>query len=222
MVERIHLLIKFGSEENVKSMFEEEYLYFSAQKSFRQQADMVGRTDPGEGNLAIHNIVSGKLVLPEHNITLDITNGQIVEFLEEDHKLLCSLYCPELDSDYQIINFDERMLAFGASAMVIHDISGFFGILYEALDRRGLEYSSRRATYFDSQTHNGEISIHHKDLYYSYQREHRIMTWVPNQGSLKLSLPGMRNCVTIINSEDVPHLKISLNNNSAIKGSKNS
>lgn len=203
-------MIKFGSEKNIDSMFEEEYLFFSSQRSFRKQLDEIGRTDPGEGNLAVRNFTSGKIILPNGR-TLDVNSGQIVEFLEEDHKLLCSLYCPELDSDYQIVNFDDRMLAFGPSAMVIHDVPGFFALVFDSLEQLGLEYSSRQATYFDSQSFNGEISVHHKDVKYAYQREQRIMTWRPNAEFLRLPLPGMRNLVRIIDSSDVPHLKISVN-----------
>jgi hypothetical protein len=206
----VHLMIKFGSEKNIKSMFDDEYLFFSTQRSFRKQLDDIGRTDPGEGNLAVHNITSGKLILPKGEVTLDIVSGQIVEFLEEDHKLLCSLYCPELDSDYQIVNFDDRMLEFGPCAMVIHDVPGFFALLFDSLKQWGLEYSSRQATYFDSQLFSGEISVHHKDLSYAYQREQRIMTWLPNAEFLKLPLPGMQNFVRVINSSDVPHLRISV------------
>jgi hypothetical protein len=207
-----HLMIKFGSEKNIKSMFDEEYLFFSAQRSFRKQLDEIGRMDPAEGNLAIHNITSGKLMLPTGDITLDIISGQVFEFLAEDHKLLCSLYRPELDQDYQIIDFDERMLAFGPCAMVIHDIPGFFALLFGSFRQLGLEYSSREATYFDSQLLNGEISVHHKDLRYAYQREHRIMTWIPDVEFFKLPLPGMQAFVSIVDSCDVPHLKISVTN----------
>ena len=55
----IHLMIKFQSEKNIINMFEDEYIFFSAQKSFRKQIDEIGRTDPDEGNLAIHNFTSG-------------------------------------------------------------------------------------------------------------------------------------------------------------------
>ncbi|MGV3604455.1 MAG: hypothetical protein ACO1N1_24750 [Dyadobacter fermentans] len=191
-------------------MFEEEYLFFSAQRSFRKQPDEIGRTDPAEGNLAVHTFTSCKIVLPSGG-TLDASSGQVVEFLEKDHKLLCSLYCPELDSNYQIVNFDDRMLALGPSAMVIHDIPNFFALVFDSLEQLGLEYSSRRATYFDSQSFNGEISVHHKDIEYAYQREQRIMTWRPDAEFLRLPLPGMRNFVRIIDSGDVPYLKISVN-----------
>lgn len=56
-------------------------------------------------------------------------------------------YCPELNSNYQIVNFDDRMLAFGPGAVVIHDVPNFFALIFNSFEHLGVEYSSRLPTY---------------------------------------------------------------------------
>jgi len=69
-----------------------------------------------------------------------------------------------------------------------------------------LEYSRSQVQYYDPKTHHGDLTLHHKDILYSYQNEYRILVAPVPENSIKVPISGLKGISALTNSEDLDTL----------------
>ena len=190
------VLLKFGSEENILSSFENEYLFFNNQGKFRQEdEDNTGINDPKEGNL--DNIQIKELTIyPDSKTPIqfhEVFNGfnsQKTSWPNEISDLICSLYKLTLHGGMIKNKIDEKMINFKPSILVIYDIRAFMSFLSQSELKYGTMYGTMK--YYDPKTYDGNLSRLHKDIKLSWQNEYRLIINNPNLKEMKLPVPNLK------------------------------
>ncbi|WP_026956635.1 hypothetical protein [Algoriphagus vanfongensis] len=204
--------VKFGAEGNINDSYEKEYLYFSPLRSFRScKKDQFGRYDPREGN---HRIKQGKkftviidgVEVPFHEI-FDNFHVQYQEYQDPIPFNICSLY--NLDSDKLGVSFDvdERMFCESPKALIIYNCHKFFQTLDKSLEEMEVAFSRRSVEYYEHNHFDGDLTLFHKDAFFKYQKEYRILLSTSGAESLKVPLPGLKDISIVVDSVQIPRLK---------------
>ncbi len=96
-----HILAKMQERKYIQDMFENEYLYFSFQKNFREQPnDQIGRYDSRDGNLYTAQIQWIEIQLPDGTTQkfergINLGHADHSENLEDPQFNICCLtICP--------------------------------------------------------------------------------------------------------------------------------
>jgi|SRR6478609_5469600 len=214
------VLLKFGTEEHMKSLLKEGAMYFETLKYFRDLDD--GGELRGDPNEALSEIYHGPLIdkltmTTADGITYDLLdpkNGMIPERLEirfsaaEQLNVFCS-YAVTPRSIY----IDPRCLKFGTHAVLIRDWREFFKRVHLASKRDGTfqAFTGDMVRYVEDGVHTGEFAPFCKYKPYAYQSELRLVLSPPPP----VGKPFMLRVGSL---EDIAELCVSaeLNNNLSI------
>jgi hypothetical protein len=179
----VKFLIKFGSEENIKNLFEKGEIYMNTIKTFKEY-DKQGIGDKYEGVIKMHNSKASTLTLkfPNNPITIKPTN---LQFWQSYKGHIGNIYSTYAVSDLLVKRksthkIDNRMQIFGSHCLLIKDVMRFFEAIFSELNKQNIKYSHDLVTYRDFSKLNAEISLYHKSHTLSYQKEHRIIAMTEN------------------------------------------
>ena len=196
-------LLKVGQGKYISDMYEKEYLFFNTFSNFRK-TDKVssGRNDPREANVTNKQVTYLEVSLPTGK-TIKLSeiskkfNAQFNEFPTTIPNNICSLYTIHFNDDFQYDKIDDRIFCLGDKTLVIYNIGQFFEMLDKALEELKLEFSRKPVKYYDYKTHDGDLTFHHKDKSFDYQKEYRIMIETPGVETIKIELPGLKKTVQL-------------------------
>lgn len=208
----MYLLAKIHKSKFIEDMYSKEYLYFSSLKSFRGKSKDNGRTDPKEGNLK--NIQISYLSLGEGKDKIELNkilsnfSAQYTENLADSKYNCCSLYKLDLEIGMPSPTLHTEMFSMGEEALLIYEPLKFYTILDTAIENKGYEYSRKPVTYYNPKEYDGDLTLHHKNHEFNYQKEYRILIVPTDNKPIKIHLPGLKNISTIVKTETLNGLKI--------------
>jgi len=209
------ILTKINEAEYIDDMYQNEYLYFKSLKDFRSSSeDKSGRLDPKELNLKNSQIKTLSIFIDSKKIDLhdNCSNfkGQLMEHLSDSKINCCSMHWLVIEPEKPPLTYDKRLLEMGNKALLIYNLDEFYKILDSSLEKLNLEYSRKRVTYYDPETHNGELTLHSKDRKYDYQNEYRILITPTDNNPVKIPPPGLKNISLVVESKSLENLRIEM------------
>lgn len=70
------------------------------------------------------------------------------------------------------------------------------------------QFSRKPVVYYDHRSYEGELTLHHKDEEFSYQKEYRILIDTPGTQFLKIPIPGLKKFSAIVKTGKMNYLRI--------------
>jgi hypothetical protein len=210
-------LIKIHKAVYIHDMFEKEYLYFNSLKDFKAKPfDKSGRLDPKELNVTNYQLKTLTITLNDkdihlHKLLMDF-NGQVNESLSKPLINCCSLHWMEIKPNKSSKTYSQQLLQLGDKALLIYDCNKFFDKLDDSLNNMGLNFSRKKVTYYDPKFFDGEISLHHKDIKYSWQNEYRILIAPTDNMPICVPIPGLQEISLVVDTKELEGMRIELNN----------
>lgn len=216
----IVLFIKFGSEENIKSLYENGLIQLNTIDYFQNLEDNGVRGDKFEGTVHIKNFKNtDELKL---KITDTIT-GEKMNFKPNKLQLrhydsspkgnLYSLYSIKqsdfLNTDELII--DSKVKEFGTHALFIRNTKIFIDKFTAEITKLNMSYIAKPIEYYNHENINGEISLFQKIQEYKYQSEYRVVVQNNKQEPLKILIGSLKNHSEMFAINSLEDLKITTN-----------
>lgn len=216
----IVLFIKFGSEENIKSLYENGIVYLNTIEYFQNLEDKGVRGDKFEGTVNIKNFESTE------KLRLEITDTKTGDKMDvQPSKLqlrhydaypkgnLYSLYCIK-QSDFLDTNeftIDSKVRAFGSHALFIRGTKNFIDKLTSEIQKLNMSYKAKPVEYYDNENTNGPINLFQKVQEYKYQNEYRIIVQNNKQEPIKVSIGSLKKYSEMFALDALEDLKIVAN-----------
>lgn len=197
-------------------MYNNEYLFFNLFSTFRtNDKDPCGRNDPREANIKNIQVTNLKIATPTGK-TIKLSeiskefNAQYNEFPTVIPNNICSLYTLHLQDDFSYEKIDDRVLFLGDKTLLIYNLRLFFEILDNSIERQKFEYSRKPVTYYNHRIFDGDLTFHHKDEAFSYQREYRVLLKTPGTEKIKIELPGLKKISTVVDTDKINTLQLEM------------
>ena len=202
----VKFLLKFGSEQNIKNLFEKGEIYMNTIKTFKAY-DAKGIGDKYEGITKILNPSQSTITFnfPNNPITINPIKLQLWETPKEHIGNIYSTYAisDQLVKRKVSHKVDPRMQIFGSHCVLIKDVMGFFEGIFSELDKQKITYSHNLVTYYDYKKLNHKLSYFSKSHLLSYQKEHRILAKTQEEFPLKFEIGSIQNISEIYSTRDI-------------------
>ncbi len=199
-------MLKFGSEENIKKLFENGEVYMNTIKTFKEY-DKQGIGDKYEGVFKINNYTNSVITLkiPNNPITLNTTKLQLTESHKEHIGNIYSTYAlsNKLVLKKETHKIDKRMLIFGSHCVLIRDVKGFLDAIFFELKKQNIEYRHNIVKYHDFSKRNHDLSLFDKSHLLSYQKEHRIIALTQDDCPLKINIGSLKEYAEIYTAKEM-------------------
>lgn len=212
----MEILLKVGHSKYINDMYENEYLFFNSFSTFRKiEDDPCGRNDRREANIQNKQLAyleittpTGKTIKP--NKFLKEFSAQYNEFPTVIPFNICSLYTLYIRDDFSYNRIDDRIFCLGDRTLLIYNISQFFEILDDTLEKQNYQFSRKPVTYYDFRNFDGELTFHHKDNQFSYQSEYRILLQTSGEEKVKIELPGLKKISALVDTNKINTLELKM------------
>jgi len=216
----IVLFIKFGSEENIKSLYENGIVYLNTIEYFQNLEDKGVKGDKFEGTHNIKNYESTE------KLRLEITDTKTGDKMDiKPSKLqlrhydpypkgnLYSLYCIKRSDFLNTDEFtiDSRVKAFGSHALFIRGTKKFIDKLTSEIEKLNMAYKAKPVEYYDNEKTNGQINLFQKIQEYKYQNEYRVIVQNNSQEPIKISIGSLKDYSEMFALDSLDDLKIVAN-----------
>ncbi|SCZ01721.1 hypothetical protein [Flavobacterium caeni] len=206
MTINVKFLLKFGSEENIKNLFEKGEIYMNTIQTFKE-FDKPGIGDKYEGTVEILNIKDAKLTFkfPDNPITVNSPSMQLWKNIGGHVGNIYSTYAISnlLLKRKSVHTVDKRMLQFGTHCIIIKDVEKFIFSILAKLDEKGITHSHNLVRYCNYSKNNHEVTLFKKSHLLSYQKEHRIIAYTQNNEPLKFEIGSMHDYAEIFSANDI-------------------
>jgi hypothetical protein len=211
------LLAKIHKAKYINDMFEKEYLYFNSLKDFKANPwENSGRLDPKELNVSNYQLKTLTIKVNEKDIHLHELlknfSAQLYKSIHEPKINCCALHWIEIEPNELAKTYNKELLQLGDKTLIIYDLIEFLVVLDNSINEMGYKFSRKKVTYYDPKVFDGEISLHHKDLKYSWQNEYRILISPTENKPICIPIPGLKKISTIIDTKDLESLRIEIIN----------
>ena len=201
MNDRIVFLLKFGSEKNIKDLFENGTIFLNPFEKFEKDEKNNFRGDNYESLIGLENFSNPS----KYRIKItDTKTGKI-----SDHKPkklvklykdlsagnLYSMYCikkSEINNNKKF-KISIKMKEFGSHFLFIHKPMEFMKRIENTFKENQLKFNAKAVTYYDHKKFSGPLSLFHKKKEHSYQNEFRIVTRNSGSKPLKLNIGNLDN-----------------------------
>lgn len=205
MTTSVKFLIKFGSEGNIKNLFEKGEIFMNTIQTFKN-LDKKDIGDKYEGSAKILNPTESKLTFkfPNNLITVNPIKMQLWQTPNEHIGNIYSTYAvsDQLVKHKRTHRIDPRMQIFGSHCVIIKDVKGFLEGIFNKLEEQNISYSHNLATYYDYSKLNHKITLFAKSHLLSYQKEHRIVAKTEKDLPLKFEIGSIENYSEIYTTKD--------------------
>ncbi|MEH1009473.1 hypothetical protein VDP25_17170 [Winogradskyella sp. ECml5-4] len=215
--DKIVLFIKFGSEENIKSLYEKGLVYLNTIEYFQNLEDKGVRGDKYEATTNIKNYdkpENYKLIITDtktgEDINIKPSKLQMRHFEVSPKGNLYSLYCLK-QSDFSNTNeivIDSRVKSFGTHAVFIRGTKKFLNKLCKEVEKLKMGYKSKPVEYYDKDKINGPINLFQKIKEYEYQSEYRFVVQNSGKKPLKINIGSLEEYSEMLNIDTMDDLKI--------------
>lgn len=218
MEERILFLLKFGSEKNINDLYKNGTIYMSPFEQFQKTEKNKFRGDKSEGTIFLENYPDPS----KYRIEIkDMVTGESIsrkpKSLSKVYKDLSagnlySMYCiksTEMDINKNF-RVSEKMKEFGTHFLFIHNPKVFKEKIELAFRENNLAYRANAVTYYDDKIYSGSLSLFHKKMDHSYQKEFRIISRNFKTEPIILKLGSLENISRIVETKRLEHLEFSM------------
>ena len=171
------MLIKFGSEENIKKLLDEGLIFMNSKERFRKIEDQQLRGDSYEGASSIKNIGKGKFRIQGADRDFNFESMHLPTFWSEVYGNIYSMTCitPQtVPLPYEEFKMDERYRDFGTHCVFIPDANGFIKLMVEKFKFLNYKAHIGFVEYYDLKKYNGDISPFQKPNEFGWQKEFRF------------------------------------------------
>jgi copper chaperone CopZ len=181
--------IKFGEKTHLLNLLNEGEIYCNTIHYFSKLENEDLRKDKNDGIAElkqVYNIkfkVKGKIIATSERAQLYLRNN------EDKGNIFC-LYGIETEklnlekNTQQKLNLNTESIDFADYALIIFDPSEFVKRVKAKVEKNGYKFQFSPVTYYDDQSHNGELTPFHKSNKYKHQNEIRF--WIPNKENVPL------------------------------------
>lgn len=211
MTHEIALFLKFGSEKNIRDLYENGTVFINTIEQHRKTNDDFLRGDKYEGASRIVNSLPGKFKIPGITREFNYKRVYLIESYQEVIGNIYSLYCISSHgfSQPDIFELDERNQRFGTHCLMIKDIKYFLEAVETELTRIGFNFHHGFVNYYDKNKESKELNVFEKPLEYQYQKEFRF--YVENEivEPIKINIGSLERYSEIFQMKEVLDLKLS-------------
>lgn len=206
--------LKFGSEENIKDLFDNGTVYLNTIEYFRKIEDEELRGDSYEGTSEIINSLPGTFRIP--NIEDEIRYEKI--HIKKAHEIvLGNLYCLYCVSSHGFPNpfdfkIDERNLRFGTHCLMMYDNQYLLDSIANALQAKGLKYSRGFVEYYDKEKVSKKLTLFDKPNNFEHQKEFRFYVQNDDVNPITINIGPLHGKAKIYRMEDIAELKLGYKN----------
>jgi len=210
MEHSIWLLIKLGSEEHMRDLYENGTVYINTVDFFRRKDDDEYRGDSYEGASEIINSNTGYIQIPGVEEKINFQSFHLKSSYEKIDGNIYSLYCisskgfPNLSEFF----FNDRMLDFGTHCVVFKDNEYLLRAILEELKKRRFEPIYGLVDYYDSRTGSRKLNVFEKRSKFEYQKEFRLYIHNPNPEPIVIKLGSLKDRAEFWESRMLKHLKL--------------
>ncbi len=218
MEERILFLLKFGSQKNIRDLYENGTLYLSPFEQFQVTEKNNYRGDRKEGTIFLENYPDpSKYRIEITDTYTGKTFSHTPKSLSKEYKDLSagnlySMYCiknTELEKG-QKYRVSEKMKDFGSHFLFIHNPQEFKRRFEKVFKDQNLGYRAGVVKYYNDKNYSGPLSLFHKKIEHEYQKEFRIITRNSRSEPIILKLGNLKKISTIIETDRLEHLEFSI------------
>jgi hypothetical protein len=185
---KISIFLKIGKEDHIDKLQKEGLLYCNTVKYFRtlEKENIKLRKDTSEGAITSTKIDWMKLFIDQKELPIKITTARLHTF--DKVKDLEHIYCmyaitPDLATGKPFI--DERNVCFGNAGLLILDPPEFLKRIKKAI-RGKMKFDYKPVYYYPDNKDYNNLTVFHKQEYFSYQREFRLLFHYQNSEPLKV------------------------------------
>lgn len=209
-------LVKIGTKENIKDSYENEYLYFNTVEYFRSlEKDPLGRNDPHEGDLKLEQGAKLTVELDGkkyqfHEIFKNFS-AQYHEFLLKTPGNICSFCRFDIEEDGKYFSIDERLKSFGDTALIIYKLNQFVKSIDKSIKQLGFPLERKHVEYYEPKSYNGDLSFFHKDIFFQYQNEYRILIKSSGENAIKVKVPNLKKFSIMVDFRNLKSLFFKFN-----------
>lgn len=174
---QISIFLKIGKEDHIDRLQKEGLLYCNTVKYFRtvENEYIKLRKDTSEGAVTSTKIGWMKMYVDNKEIPIKFTKARLHTF--DEAKDLEHIYCmyaitPDLATGEPFI--DQRNIHFGDAGLLILDPAKFLARIKKAIiGKMTFEYGP--VYYYTDDKDYNNLTVFHKQEYFSYQREFRLL-----------------------------------------------
>jgi hypothetical protein len=177
----IFSLIKFGAEEHILDLYNNGTIYCNTIEYFRShEEDGALRGDSYEGTTMIKNYPPNARYFfhfDDESVEVHPANFHIRESYEEIKGNMFCLYSVTREEIKKAkrLTIDVRNKMFGSHFLFVHDCKSFYERLLQGFKENGFRIGTGFVTYYDINSHTGDLGFFHKSNEYEYQKEFRIL-----------------------------------------------
>jgi len=206
----IIMFLKFGSETDIKDLYENGTIYMNPIDRFRKIEDEELRGDNYEGVNRIWNLPSGEFEIPsiKHKVKY------ISMHLKENYKnVLGNIYSIYCISSYGFASpndffIDEKVKRFGSHFLMVKDNPRFLQLIEDKLKLLGLKFHHDFVRYYDKKSINGQITLFQKQNEFEWQKEFRIYVDSALLTPLVFKIGSLKDIAEVYKTELIHELKL--------------
>ncbi len=204
------MFLKFGSEENIKELYEKGTIFMNSREFFRKIEDKELRGDSYEAAREIINYGPGSFIIPSINHTVRYENIHIPSYFSEVWGNIYSLFCisPETTPEMFDFKMDERVMNFGTHCLVIKDIERFIQSMENKFEFLNYKYFWGIVKYYDKTKINGKISVFEKPKEFCYQKEFRFYIEREGIDPIVFYIEDLKEYSEIMKTKEIMDLKL--------------
>lgn len=161
------------------------------------------RRDANEALVEIHQALSVEILDPRAKEWLKLPHVGPVRG-HGDHFDHLNVLCLYMLTDRQEDTFDDRNLAFGDAAIIIHALPEFLRRLWTATRAAGWKGSGQPVEYVNQDEYEGVMGPFRKFSEYAYQREYRLVVATGEMKPVRLALGNLRDIVQVVPIQSLP------------------
>lgn len=210
MIYNIKMFLKFGSEENIKDLYENGTIYLNTVQYFKELEKDTARGDIYEGASRIVNSLPGTLKISESDEEFPYEKVHYTEHYTEMFGNIYSLYCISSHGFPDPFKFkiDKRITQFGTHALAIFDNQYFFNRIKECLINEGYQFRHSFVEYYDKDKVSKNLTVFEKPLEYEYQKEFRFFVENNEQKPIVLKIGSLQKYSKIVDMKEIMDMKL--------------
>lgn len=206
----IKTFLKFGSEKNIRELYENGTIFMNPIQYFRSFEDAELRGDLYEGISKIKNYPPGTFEIPTLNFKGDYINIHLKTAYNEVLGNIYSLYCISSFAISRPFEFsiDERVAGFGTHCLMVKNNRAFLNRIEKALQKQNLKYRHGFVTYYDRYKINGDVTLFQKPNEFEYQYEFRFYAATNKVTPLIINIGSLKNIAQIVPISEIMTLRL--------------
>ena len=206
----IIMFLKFGSEIDIKDLYENGTIYLNPIDRFRKIEDNELRGDNYEGVNRIWNLPSGEFEILSIRHKVKYINMHLRESYQNVLGNIYSIYCI---SSYGFASpndffIDKKVERFGSYFLMVKDNPRFLQLIEDKLNLLGLKFHHGFVRYYDKKSINGQITLFQKPNEFEYQKEFRIYVDSASLTPLVLKIGSLKNIAEVYKTEIIHDIKL--------------